>query len=213
MVIGTEADVPVVVMQGRVHLYEGYTAQDVAFPIRVFARVGVRALIITNAAGAIHPEYQQGALVLIRDHINLQGQNPLVGHNDERFGLRFPDMSHAYSSVFRETARKVGQNIGQQLREGIYAALLGPSYETPAEIRFLRTIGADMVGMSTVPEVIAARHAGMEVLGISCITNTAAGLLEHPLDHAEVVETAARVRGEFAALLHAVIPALAKQLP
>src|SRR5690242_18620602 len=171
MVIGALDQVPIAAMQGRVHLYEGYSAQQVTFPVRVLGRMGVRAIIFTNAAGGINPSYKQGALVLIKDHINLQGANPLIGPNDNRFGERFPDMTTAYSKQFREFARTAGQELDQDLSEGVYAALAGPSYETPAEIRYLRTIGADLVGMSTVPEVIAARHMGIEVLAISCVTN------------------------------------------
>src|ERR1700689_3271092 len=158
MVVGKADVVPVAVMQGRVHLYEGYSAQEVAFPMRVFARMGIRAVILTNAAGGINPNYQQGALVLIRDHINLQGTNPLAGSNDDRFGVRFPDMTHAYAKDYPAIAREEAAKLGMTLHEGIYAALLGPSYETPAEIRYLRMIGADLVGMSTAFEVIAARH-------------------------------------------------------
>jgi len=209
MVLGFVAKVPVVAMQGRVHLYEGYSAQEVAFPVRVFGRMGVRAIIFTNAAGGINLSYKQGALVLISDHINLQGQNPLVGPNDDRFGERFPDMTHAYSKAYREIARKAAQKLGKDLTEGVYAGLLGPSYETPAEIRYLRAIGADLVGMSTVPEVIAARHMGIDVLAISCVTNMAAGILDKPLSSAEVFETTERVRGDFVALLRALIPEIA----
>jgi len=211
MVLGFVSKVPVVTMQGRVHLYEGYSAQQVAFPVRVFGRMGVRAIIFTNAAGGINLEYKQGALVLISDHINLQGQNPLVGPNDERIGERFPDMTHAYSKAYRKIARKAAQNLGKDLSEGVYAGLLGPSYETPAEIRYLRTIGADLVGMSTVPEVIAARHMGINVLAISCVTNMAAGILDKPLSSAEVFETTERVRGDFVALLRAVIPEISEE--
>jgi purine-nucleoside phosphorylase len=209
MVMGHVGEVPVAVMQGRVHLYEGYSAQEVAFPIRVFARMGIRALILTNAAGGINPNYKQGALVMISDHINLQGQNPLVGPNDERFGERFPDMTQAYSKAFRERARQAAQKLGNQLDEGVYAALKGPSYESPAEIRYLRAIGADLVGMSTVSEVIAARHMGMQVLAISCVTNMAAGILDKPLSYIEVFETTERVRGDFVALLRALTPEIA----
>jgi purine-nucleoside phosphorylase len=205
MVIGLAGDVPVAVMQGRVHLYEGYTAQQVAFPVRAFGRMGIQAVILTNAAGGINVEYQQGALVAISDHINLQGQNPLTGPNDERFGSRFPDMTQAYSKSYRDIAHRAARRSGKSLYEGVYAALLGPSYETPAEIRYLRTIGADLVGMSTVPEVIVARHMGMKVLAISCVTNMAAGILDKPLNHLEVLETAERVRGDFTNLVRAVI--------
>jgi purine-nucleoside phosphorylase len=209
LVIGRAGDVPVAAMQGRAHLYEGYSAQEVAFPMRVFGRMGVRAVILTNAAGGINLKYQQGALVLIRDHINLQGANPLVGANDERFGVRFPDMTQAYAREYRAMARDKAAKLGMTLHEGVYAALLGPSYETPAEIAYLRTIGADLVGMSTVAEVIAARHMGMKVLAISCVTNMAAGILDQPLSHEEVMETGERVKTVFEALLKAVLPQVA----
>jgi purine-nucleoside phosphorylase len=212
MVIGRAGDVPVAAMQGRVHLYEGYSAQQVAFPIRVFGRMGIRAVILTNAAGGINRNYSQGALVLIRDHINLQGTNPLAGPNDDRFGVRFPDMTHAYSRTYREIARAGAQKLGITLHEGVYAALLGPSYETPAEIEYLRRVGADLVGMSTVAEVIAARHMGINVLAISCVTNMAAGILEQPLSHAEVLETGERVKTTYESLLRAVLPRVAENL-
>jgi purine-nucleoside phosphorylase len=206
MVIGKANGVAVAAMQGRVHLYEGYSAQEVAFPIRVFARMGIRAVILTNAAGGINLNYSQGALVLIRDHINLQGHNPLIGANDDRFGVRFPDMTHAYSKAYREIAREEAAKLGMTLHEGVYAALAGPSYETPAEIEYLRRIGADLVGMSTVAEVIVARHTEIKVLAISCVTNMAAGILDQPLSHAEVMETGERVKAKFEALLRAVLP-------
>jgi purine-nucleoside phosphorylase len=209
MVIGNAGSVSVAAMQGRVHLYEGYSAQEVAFPMRVFGRMGIRAVILTNAAGGINLSYQQGALVLLRDHINLQGANPLVGTNDARFGVRFPDMTQAYAKDYRAMARDEAGKLGMTLHEGVYAALLGPSYETPAEIAYLRTIGADLVGMSTVAEVIAARHMTMKVLAISCVTNMAAGILDQPLSHEEVMETGERVKGVFEALLKAVLPRVA----
>jgi purine-nucleoside phosphorylase len=212
MVIGMAGDVPVAVMQGRVHLYEGYSAQEVAFPMRVFGRMGIRAAVITNAAGGIHLRYQQGALVLIKDHINLQGSSPLVGANDERFGVRFPDMTQAYSKAYGQAAQEEAAKLSIGLDDGVYAALLGPSYETPAEIRHLRTIGADLVGMSTVAEVIAARHMGIEVLAISCVTNMAAGILDQILTHQEVMETGEKVRVQFEALLRAVLPRIAADL-
>jgi purine-nucleoside phosphorylase len=212
MVIGLAGGVPVAIMRGRVHLYEGYTAQQVAFPIRVFSRMGIQAVILTNAAGGINLEYKQGALVAVSDHINLQGQNPLAGPNDDRLGLRFPDMTQAYWKPYRKIAQNAAQKLGKHLYEGIYAGLLGPSYETPAEIRYLRTIGADLVGMSTIPEVIVARHMEMKVLAISCVTNMAAGILDKPLNHLEVLETAERVRGDFTALLRAVIREIAADL-
>ncbi|HMD40822.1 MAG TPA: purine-nucleoside phosphorylase [Candidatus Acidoferrum sp.] len=212
LVIGMVGDIPVAGMQGRVHLYEGYSAKEVAFPIRVFARMGVKAVILTNAAGGIKREFVQGKLVVIKDHINLQGVTPLTGPNDDRFGVRFPDMTVAYDRRFREMTVGAGNRNGVGLYEGVYAALPGPSYETPAEIRYLRSIGADLVGMSTVPEVIAARHSGIRVLGISCVTNAAAGILDQPLDHKEVMETGERVRGLFIALLKIVIPRIAAEL-
>jgi purine-nucleoside phosphorylase len=210
LVIGKVEGVAVAAMQGRVHLYEGYSVKEVSFPIRVFARMGVKAVILTNAAGGIR--FVQGRLVVLRDHINLQGVNPLSGSNDERFGPRFPDMSAAYDKRFREMAVGQGNRQGIGIDEGVYAALPGPSYETPAEIRYLKAIGADLVGMSTVPEVIAACHSGMRVLGISCVTNAAAGILDQPLNHREVLETAARVKGDFVALLKAVIPKIEQAL-
>jgi purine-nucleoside phosphorylase len=206
MVIGKSGAVPVAAMQGRAHLYEGYSAQQVAFPMRVFGRMGIRAVILTNAAGGINLNYQQGALVLIRDHINLQGTNPLVGPNSDRLGVRFPDMTQAYERSYRTLAREEASKLGMTLHEGVYAALPGPSYETPAEIKYLRTIGADLVGMSTVFEVIAARHMGIKVLAISCVTNMAAGILDQPLSHQEVMETGERVKTTFEALLRAVLP-------
>ncbi len=212
LVIGEAAGVAVAAMQGRVHLYEGYSAQKVAFPVRVFAAMGVKAVVLTNAAGGINAGYGQGALVAIRDHINLQGHNPLVGPNDDRFGPRFPDMSDAYDSQLRRIAAEEATRAGIELSEGIYAAMLGPSYETPAEILFLRTIGADLVGMSTVPEVIAARHMRIAVLAISCVTNMAAGMSGGKINHAEVLETGQRVRAKFLALLRAVLPRIADSL-
>ena len=212
LVVGMVGDIPVAGMQGRVHLYEGYTAKDVAFPIRVFSRMGVNAVILTNAAGGIKREFTQGELVVIKDHINLQGVSPLTGENDERFGQRFPDMTVAYDRRFREMAVGLGNRNHIGMYEGVYAALPGPSYETPAEILYLRTIGADLVGMSTVPEVIAARHCGMRVLGISCVTNAAAGILDQPLDHKEVLETGERIRAQFIALLKMVIPRIASEI-
>lgn len=212
LVVGSAEGVEVVGMQGRVHFYEGYSINEVSFPIRVFARMGVKAVVLTNAAGGIKKDFTQGRLVVISDHINLQGANPLVGPNDEHFGPRFPDMSAAYDKRFREWTLAEGRRLGINLGEGVYAALSGPSYETPAEIRYLRSIGADLVGMSTVPEVIAARHSGLRVLGISCVTNAAAGVLDQSLDHQEVLETAERVKGQFVGLLRAVIPGIAGAL-
>jgi purine-nucleoside phosphorylase len=209
LVIGKTEGVPVVAMQGRVHLYEGYSAKEVTFPMRVFARLGIKAAILTNAAGGINQKYKQGTLVAIRDHINLQGVNPLIGANDERFGPRFPDMSKAYSQAYRAIVADEARRLKMEIQEGVYAALSGPNYETPAEIRYLRAIGADLVGMSTVPEVIVARHLGIEVLGISCVTNMAAGILDQAINHQEVMETGERVRTQCVALLRAVIPRIA----
>jgi purine-nucleoside phosphorylase len=210
LVIGNAGKILVAAMQGRVHLYEGYSAQEVTFPIRVFGRMGITCVILTNAAGGINLGYSQGALVLLSDHINLQGTNPLVGPNDDRFGARFPDMTHAYSCAYRKIAREEAEKLKITLQEGVYAGLLGPSYETPAEIEYLRRIGADLVGMSTVAEVIAARHMGINVLAISCVTNMAVGILDQPLSHAEVMETGERVRSTFEALLRAVLPRIAQ---
>jgi len=212
MVIGKAGGVAIAAMQGRVHLYEGYSPQEVVFPIRVLARMGIRALIATNAAGGINLEYIQGALVVIRDHINLQGQNPLTGANNTRFGVRFPDMTEAYCKRYREIALNASAKLGNNAYEGVYAGLLGPSYETPAEIGYLRTIGADLVGMSTIPEVIAARHMGVKVLAISCVTNMAAGILDKPLSHDEVLATTERVRESFTALLRTVLPEIARDV-
>jgi len=212
LVIGKLGAVTVAAMQGRVHQYEGYTAKQAAFPMRVFGLLGIKAAILTNAAGGINLGYGQGALVLLRDHINLQGANPLVGANDDRLGSRFPDMTEAYNKDFRAMALEEAARLGVKLHEGVYAALQGPSYETPAEIRYLKTIGADLVGMSTVPEVIVARHMGIKVMAISCVTNMAAGLSGEAINHQEVLDTGARVRGTFLALLGAVIPRIAETL-
>jgi purine-nucleoside phosphorylase len=193
-------------MQGRVHLYEGHSVREVVFPVRALGRFGIRALILTNAAGGINQSYTQGCLVVLKDHINLQGTNPLAGVNDERFGPRFLDLTHAYFRPYRQITLEQGKRLGIDVSEGIYAALYGPMYETPAEIRFLRTIGADVVGMSTVAEVIAARHMGIRVLAISCVTNMAAGILDQPINHKEVLETGERVKGKFIQLLEAIMP-------
>ena len=213
MVIGKVADVPVAVMQGRVHFYEGYTPREVIFPMRVMARMGVRAALITNAAGGINREFKQGCLVVLRDHINLQGTNPLIGPNEDRFGVRFPDMTQVYWKPYQDAALQEGKRLGVEMSQGVYAALTGPSYETPAEIRYLRAIGADLVGMSTVPEVITAAHLGIRVLGISCVTNMAAGILDQPITTEEVLETGERVKADFVALLRAVIPRMNQDLP
>jgi len=206
LVLGTVDGVPVAGMQGRVHLYEGYSAKQVAFPMRVFARLGVQAVILTNAAGGINLNYSEGALVVLRDHINLQGANPLVGPNDDRFGPRFPDMTRAYDPDFRGFVAEEGKRLNLNLHEGVYLALAGPNYETPAEIHAFRRLGADLVGMSTVPEVLGARHSGIRVLGISCVTNMAAGITGEALTAEEVFATGARVKTQFIALLKAVIP-------
>lgn len=213
LVIGLVDTVPVAAMQGRVHYYEGYSMRDVIFPVRVLGRLGIKVLILTNAAGGIRRDYKQGCLVVIRDHINLMGTNPLIGPNDDRFGPRFHDMTEAYWKPYAELALAEGRRLGLPVFEGVYAAVPGPSYETPAEIRYLERIGADLVGMSTVPEVIAARHMSIRVLGISCVTNLAAGILDQILSHDEVLATGERVRDEFAALLRAVIPRIHQDLP
>jgi len=195
MVVGTAAEnTPVVVMNGRVHYYEGYTPQEVVFPVRVLGRLGVKILVMTNAAGSVNVSYKPGELMIITDHINYMGINPLIGHNDERFGQRFFDMSDAYDPRLQEVAERACAKVGMTVRRGVYIAFNGPSYETPAEIRAARTLGADAVGMSTVPEVIAARHMGLRVLAISCITNMAAGVLKKKLHHLEVLEVAEKVK-------------------
>ncbi len=212
LVVGKLGKLTIAAMQGRVHQYEGYNVKQAAFPIRVFGRLGLKVVILTNAAGGINASYGQGALVLMTDHINLQGANPLTGSNEERFGPRFPDMTNAYDPDFRTIALAEAKRLGIKLHEGVYAALAGPSYETPAEIRYLRTIGADLVGMSTVPEVIVARHMGVRVLAISCVTNMAAGLSGETINHEEVLEIGRRVRGTFLSLLTAVMPRIAEKL-
>jgi purine-nucleoside phosphorylase len=208
LVFGLLGTLEVAVMSGRVHLYEGYTPAQVTFGVRVLGTLGVRSIVFTNAAGGINLAFERGALVVISDHINLQGSNPLAGPNDELLGPRFPDMSEAYSRAYRETAKKTARELGIPLGDGVYAAVPGPSYETPAEIRYLRAIGADMVGMSTVPEVIAANHMGIGCLGISCVTNMAAGILPQKINHEEVLETGAMVRGTLVKLLKALLPRL-----
>jgi len=205
LITGQVEGAPVIVLAGRAHLYEGYSAVQVTFGIRELKRRGVRSVILTNAAGAINTNFHPGELVLISDHINLMGANPLTGPNDDAVGPRFPDMSEAYSREYREMATEAARSIGLEMKEGVYAGLAGPSYETPAEIRYLRTIGADLVGMSTVPETIAANHAGMKVLAISCVTNMAAGVVAKKLDHSEVMETGERVRETLIALLKAMV--------
>jgi len=208
LVVGTAKGKAIAALAGRSHAYEGHDLRTTTFAIRVLGLIGVKTLILTNAAGGVNTGFSQGALMIIDDHINLIGDNPLVGPNDDRFGPRFPDMTEVYSARLRRIADEAGRAVKLLLPHGAYVALLGPSYETPAEIRYLRAIGADAVGMSTVPEAIVARHMGLEVLGISCITNMAAGVLPQPLDHAEVMETTRRVRGEFIALLEAILERL-----
>jgi purine-nucleoside phosphorylase len=210
LVIGKVGNVAVAGMQGRVHLYEGYSAKQVTFPIRVFSRMGIQAVIVTNAAGGINLNYSEGALVALRDHINLQAANPLIGPNDDRFGPRFPDMTRAYDPEFRGFVAEEGRKLKLNLHEGVYLAVAGPNYETPAEIHAFRTLGADLVGMSTVLEVIAARHSNIRVMGISCVTNMAAGITGSPLTAEEVFETGARVKNDFIGLLKAVIPRIAE---
>jgi purine-nucleoside phosphorylase len=208
LVIGTVAGRRLAALSGRAHFYEGHDLGTVVFATRVMARLGVRQIILTNAAGGINTGFAQGALMVIDDHINLLGSNPLVGANDERFGPRFPDMTEVYSRRLRGIADAAAKARGVPVSHGIYVAVHGPSYETPAEIRYLRTIGADAVGMSTVPEAIAARHMGVEVLGLSCITNMASGVLPQPINHDEVLETTRRVRGSFVSLLEGIIERL-----
>ncbi len=208
MVLGKIGPVSVAVMRGRIHYYEGHEIGDVVFPVRVLAGLGVRSLLLTNAAGGINREFRPGDLMVIRDHINLTGVNPLRGANDERLGPRFPDMSALYDPAFQEIIATALAEAGRPAHRGVYAGLSGPSYETPAEIRMLASLGADAVGMSTVPEALAARHMGLRVAGISCITNLAAGVSDRPLDHREVTETADRVKIDFIGLLNRVVPRL-----
>jgi purine-nucleoside phosphorylase len=205
LVVGSVKGQQVVVLAGRCHAYEGHDFDTLTFAVRALGLLGVQMLILTNAAGGINLDFAPGTLMIIDDHLNLTGGNPLVGPNDTRFGPRFPDMTEVYSSRLRGIAAQAGKAIRLDLAHGTYAGVLGPSYETPAEIRHLRAIGADAVGMSTVPEAIAARHLGIEVLGISCITNMAAGVLPRPLDHQEVLETAARAGARFTSLLEEII--------
>jgi len=208
LVIGKVAGVPVVALQGRVHLYEGYPISEVVYPARVIGCLGIRRLIVTNAAGGINTGFKPGDLMVITDHINLTGSNPLVGPNIDELGSRFPDMSHAYDPAMREITLGFAREREIVLQQGVYVGLLGPSYETPAEIRMCRVLGADAVGMSTVPEVIVAGHLGIPVLGISCITNMAAGILPQKLTHQEVLDTTRRVENTFSALLTGIIPQL-----
>ena len=212
LVVGKVDSVPVLAMQGRVHYYEGYSFEEVTFPIRTFKLLGIKTLILTNAAGGINVQLTQGALMVISDHLNLMGDNPLRGPNDVRFGPRFPDMSAVYSPELQELVVDEAKASGVEVRRGIYGGLSGPSYETPAEIHLLRALGADAVGMSTVPEAIVARHMGLEVLGISCITNMAAGISDEPINHEEVMATGARVRETFTELLRRVIGAISRRV-
>ena len=208
LVLGRFGEVPVAVMKGRAHLYEGLSPADVVFGVRVLGRLGVHSLVLTNACGAIDPSVEPGTLVAITDHLNLQGSSPLVGPNDETLGPRFPDMTDAYDPGYRAIAHRAAAALGLDLGEGVYAAWLGPAFETPAEIRMMRALGADLVGMSTVPEVLAARHLGIRCLALSCVTNAAAGVRPEPIDHERVLEVGARAAADLVALLREVVPAL-----
>lgn len=208
LVIGKAGDSHIVAQQGRFHFYEGYSLEEVTFPIRVLKLLGVRTLILTNASGALNVEFTPGSLMVITDHINLMGVNPLIGPNDERFGPRFPDLTNVYSPDLQDIVLQEAQSMELQMRRGVYASLTGPSYETPAEIHMVRSMGADAVGMSTVPEAIVARHMDMQVLGISCITNLAAGVTDRPVDHTQVIAIGEHVRESFTELLRRVIPRL-----
>lgn len=205
LVLGQLAGQEVVVMQGRFHFYEGWSLDEVTFPVRVMKALGVEILIVTNAAGGINPEWNAGDLMLIEDHINFTGQNPLIGPNDKDLGVRFPDMSNAYDRDLRVKAKEIAASLGISLRVGVYAGVSGPSYETPAEIRMLRMLGGHAVGMSTVPEVIVANHAGLKVLGITCISNMAAGILDQPLTHDEVMETTEKAKSNFISLVKTIV--------
>lgn len=195
----------VIMMQGRFHFYEGYEIQDVVLPIYIMKNLGVKSIMVTNAAGGANTSYNPGDLMIIKDHINFCGHNPLIGKNDDKIGPRFPDMSEAYSKEYIKLAKEVSKELGLKMQEGVYMMFSGPTYETPAEVRMARMLGADAVGMSTVPEVISANHCGLKVLGISCITNMAAGVLDQPLNHEEVIETSARVKKDFVALVKEII--------
>jgi purine-nucleoside phosphorylase len=208
LAVGSFGGVPVAVMKGRAHLYEGHPPAAVAFGVRVLARLGISSLVLTNACGGIDPSLQLGRLVAISDHLNLQGSSPLVGPNDETLGPRFPDMTDAYDPEYRRLAHEAAERLGLELGEGVYAAWLGPAFETPAEIRMMRALGADLVGMSTVPEVLAARHMGIRCLALSCVTNAAAGVRPEPIDHERVLEVGARAAGDLVALLREVLPRL-----
>jgi len=210
LALGSVDAVPIAVLKGRAHLYEGLPAERVVFGVRVLGGLGVRTLVVTNAAGAIAERFRPGMLVLVSDHVNLLGTSPLVGPNDDTLGPRFPDMGDAYDSELRDLAREVAGRLGMELGEGVYGAWLGPQFETPAEIRFMRAIGCDLAGMSTVPEVIAARHLGMRCLGVSVVTNMAAGVVEGRLDHEGVLSVAAEAQPRLTALLRELLPSLAR---
>ena len=210
LVLGTFGGVPVAVLRGRAHLYEGHAPAKVVFGVRVLGRLGVHSLVVTNACGALDPAVTPGSLVAISDHLNLQGASPLVGPNDDELGPRFPDLTGAYDPAYRSLAHAAAERLGLSLGEGVYAAWLGPAFETPAEIRMLRTLGADLVGMSTVPEVLAARHMGIRCLALSCVTNAAAGVLDEPIDHERVLEVGARAAVDLVALMREVVPALGR---
>jgi purine-nucleoside phosphorylase len=205
LILAKQGSTDVLLMKGRCHYYEGYSMQEVTLPMRAFQKLGIKKLILTNAAGGINSNYEPGDLVLIKDHINLHGENPLRGPHHPSFGERFPDMSEVYNQKLREVARRAAKLLGIELKSGVYAISLGPSYETPAEVRMLQELGADLVGMSTVPEAIVARQAGMQTLGISCVTNMAAGISPHPLSHEEVTETSRRVAENFSQLMMKII--------
>lgn len=206
MVFGYKCGRPVVVLQGRIHYYEGLPMQEITLPVRVLAAMGVKTLILTNAAGGVNTSFHPGDLMLLSDHINYSGMNPLIGPNLDAFGPRFPDMSDLYTADLRKVIRETAASAAITLREGVYAMYSGPNYETPAEIRMFRVLGADAVGMSTVPEALVAGHCGMQVVGISCITNMAAGVLPQKLDHSEVMESAARVHDTFQNLIDLILP-------
>ena len=205
LVVGKVEHVPILAMQGRLHHYEGYSLEEVTFPIRTFKLLGLKTIILTNASGGINVQFSPGTLMVITDHLNLMGDNPLRGLNDERFGPRFPDMSAVYSSELQEIVMEEAREMALDVRRGVYAALAGPSYETPAEIHLMRNFGADAVGMSTVPEAIVARHMGLEVLGLSCVTNLAAGVTDEPINHEDVMATGNRVSATFTELLKRVV--------
>ena len=208
LVLGSFGGIPVAVMRGRAHLYEGLPAEKVVFGLRILGLLGIRTLVLTNAVGAINTDFEPGELVVISDHLNLQGQSPLVGPNDDSLGPRFPDMTDAYDPALRAAAREAAARLGFELREGVFAAWLGPAFETPAEIRMLETLGADLVGMSTAPEVLAARHMGIRCLALSCVTNMAAGVSPEPIDHERVLEVGARSAGTLTSLLLELVPTL-----